>query len=134
MSRSVKIMIPGEGDAVLAPPAAPRGYAGRNPIVEITDVPDDVRSEAALAAYRRCVIMPIMHAEIPIPWGKIADAAQGQIIRLLGGRPVADPSGHKVRISITLSPAALAVLDARDNGRSQEIERLVMESVSQDNR
>ncbi len=46
------------------------------------------------------------------------------------GRPRKDDADKSPRINITLSPAAIAVLDERGNGRSQEIERLIMESAS----
>lgn len=44
------------------------------------------------------------------------------------GAPQKAPGEHDRRINITLSPSALAILDARGRGRSQEIERLVLES------
>lgn len=49
------------------------------------------------------------------------------------GRPPKAVGEKSPRINITLSPAAIAVLDERGNGRSQEIERLIMESASTPN-
>lgn len=44
------------------------------------------------------------------------------------GRPPLAERDKRVRINITLSPEAIAILDRRGNGRSQEIERLILAS------
>lgn len=47
------------------------------------------------------------------------------------GRPRLLAEERTVKINITLSPGALAILDARGAGRSQEIERLIHQSEDQ---
>lgn len=46
------------------------------------------------------------------------------------GRPPVPDDRKAIRITITLSPAAKAILDERGNGISPEIERLIMESAA----
>lgn len=45
------------------------------------------------------------------------------------GRPPLEDHKKRMRINITLSPEAIAILDQRGNGRSQEIERLILASA-----
>lgn len=45
------------------------------------------------------------------------------------GRPPLAEHEKRVRLNITLSREAIAILDRRGNGRSQEIERLIFASV-----
>jgi len=58
-----------------------------------------------------------------------AAASDGVSARPGRGRPRVAEADKAVRIAITLSPAALAILDERGAGRSQEIERLIRESA-----
>lgn len=128
--RTVKLMIGSGGEVHLAPGTKVAGYPHMGPpIVAIVEVPDDVTDDDVIRTYSRCVLLPVMHAKTPIPWHKISGARQGQIIRLGPGRPTLDPAEKYVRINISLPPESLAILDARGNGRSQEIVRLIRESV-----
>lgn len=127
--RTVKITINTKGEAHLAPSSALGGFAKEHPIVEVVEVPGDVTDDTVVRTYSRCVLVPVMHADRPVPWHKIAGAKEGQVIRLGPGRPYLDPSEKYVRITITLSPRALEILDQRGSGRSQEIERLITESA-----
>lgn len=88
-------------------------------------MPDDVSNDAVIRTYSRCILLPVMHADRPIPWHKISGAQQGQIIRLGPGRPTLDPAEKSIRINITLSREAVKILDSRGSGRSREIERLI---------
>jgi len=76
-----KIMIMPDGNPVSAPKTVPRGYGGTYPIVEVTGA-EHVRPEIVLKAYRRCAVLPVMHADIPIPWDRLEGAQTGDIIRL----------------------------------------------------
>lgn len=128
--RTVKLMIGSGGEVFHAPGNKLAGYNNlSSPIVDIVEVPGDVSDDIVARTYSRCILLPVMHADRPIPWHKIAGAKQGQVIRLGPGRPHLDPAEKFIRLNITLSPAALAILDARGNGRSQEIERLIHESI-----
>ena len=129
MLRHVNLMIHPDGRVSVAPANMPSGYSRAYPIVRIVGVPPGVSTDDVISAYERCVILPIMHGDIPVPWHRIADAEQGEIIRLKAGRPPLTDDKRAVRINITLSPSAIAALDARGNGRSQEIERLIQKSI-----
>lgn len=129
--RSVKLRIGNDGQAAPTHSTAVRGYAKQCAVIEIIGVPDKIPSDEVARRYNCCVILPVMHAEDPLPWYRIQRAEQGDIIRLNRGRP---PKNDKsVRINITLSPAALEILDGRGAGRSQEIERLILQSASTPN-
>lgn len=128
--RTVKIMINIRGEVHLAPASALGGYGKESPIVEVVEVPDDVTDDMVIRTYSRCALVPVMHADRPVPWHKIAGAKHGQVIRLGPGRPFLDPAQKYIRLNITLSPKALAILDQRGAGRSQEIERLIIESAT----
>lgn len=82
---STKIKV-GLNGLTLAHPAAKRGYAGQSPIVEVTDT-DGVQPRTVIAALKKVIVLrgnSIMYAESPLPWALIADAHQGQIVRLEG--------------------------------------------------
>ncbi|WP_226018439.1 hypothetical protein [Novosphingobium sp. FKTRR1] len=125
--RNLKITILANGHAAPTNRRNPRGYAGGNPVIEITDIPDNVTDVEAISAYDRCVIMPVMHATMPIPWPRIAESHQGQIIHLTRGRP-AKGDAKFVRVNITLSPETLALIDAQPEARSKLIERLIIKA------
>lgn len=127
MARTIKLMIMTEGDVEPTYVGAERGYEGNNPVIEITGIPDEVTDEEVANAYARCVFRPVMHAEIPIAWARIEHAKPGEIVQLVG-RPTKADEEKRIRLNITLSPAAVAILDERGAGRSQEIERLILES------
>ena len=127
--RHVNLAIHPEGQVTLAPPSMAHGYSKRNPIVRIIGVPTGISNDEVMEAYSRCVVLPVMHADKPIPWHKIADVTPGEVVRIGAGRPALSNDRKSVRINITLSPGAIAALDARGNGRSQEIERLIQKSI-----
>lgn len=129
MLRHLNLTIHPDGHVTTAPPSMPHGYSRALPIVRVVGIPPSVADDDVIDAYSKCVVLPVMHADIPVPWHRIADADQGDIIRLKAGRPAISEDRKSVRINITLSPAAIAALDARGNGRSQEIERLIQKSI-----
>lgn len=125
--RTVKFKILANGHITSTSPSAPRGYGNTDPVIEIAGVPDNVSDAQVMATYRRCIIMPVMHANNVIAWGRIEGAHQGQIIHLTRGRPAKDASEKAVRVNISLSPDALALIDAQDGNRSTLIEQLIVE-------
>ena len=46
------------------------------------------------------------------------------------GRPILPDAAKAVRLNITISRAAIAILDERGAGRAREIERLIIESAT----
>jgi len=129
MLRHLNMAVHPNGHVTIAPPAMSYGYSRPSPIVRIVGIPPDVSDDEVIKAYSRCVVLPVMHADTPIAWHRIADATEGQIIRLKAGRPAISDDRKSVRLNITLSPSAVAALDARGYGRSQEIERLIQKSI-----
>ena len=123
MSRSVKFFITPDGNTRLAHSRAERGYGGEAPVIEVTDVPDDVTDSAVLATYQRCIIRPLMHAEMPLSWRKIQGARPGDILQL-EDRPHENEDEKSLRVNGTLSPDAVVPCDERGAEQSQENERL----------
>jgi len=128
MLKHVNLMLMPDGNVRLAPASLAHGYSRDNPIIRVVGIPPMISADQVISAYTRCVVLPVMHAEIPVPWHRIADVETGAVIRLNRGRPTLSAGDKAVRINITLSPAALGILDARGGGRSQEIERLIIDS------
>ena len=129
MLRHLNMAIHPNGHVTIAPPAMSYGYSRPSPIVRIVGIPADVSDDEVINAYSRCIVQPVMHANKPIAWRRIADATQGQIVSLKVGRPSISSDRKSVRLNITLSPSAVAALDARGYSRSQEIERLIQKSI-----
>jgi len=121
---SVKLMINQNGHVTIVPASIPRGYAKSNPVVEVTGVPAGVSGDDVAAAYSRCIIQPIMHAAMPVPWHRIADAADGQIIRLRAGRPPLATGERGMRVNVYLKPSTLDRLAKMGPSVSAAIERL----------
>jgi len=125
--RNIKFTILDNGHTVPVKLDTSRGYDGDTPIIEIHGIPGDISDVTALRTYERCIIMPIMHAEMVIPWDKIAGAREGQIVHLTRGRPVKVEADKSIRLNITLSPAALALINAQAGNRSGLIEQLIID-------
>jgi len=123
MARSVKLIVMSSGMAALAHPGANPGFAGRNPVVEITDVPEDVSTEEVRITYSRCVITPLGHADKPVPWRTIRGAKQGQIVRLARGRPPKDEADRKRNKTLRLSPDVIALIEGSTVERVEDVLR-----------
>lgn len=124
--RNIKIAILDNGHIIPVDLDASTGYRGDNPVIEIAGIPVGVTDVAAMRAYNRCIILPVMHAETIIHWDKIANTKTGQIVHLHRGRPIKDEATKSARVQITLTPATLALIDAQIGPRSALIERLII--------